>query len=41
MKLGPLLETVMRNATVEFVCGGGGGGGGEGEGGVVTSCYCS
>ena len=25
MKLGPLLETVMRNATVEFVCGGGGG----------------
>ena len=39
MKLGPLLETVMRNATVEFVCGGGGGG--EGEGGVVTSCYCS
>ena len=40
MKLGPLLETVMRNATVEFVCGGGGVGG-EGEGGVVTSCYCS
>ena len=38
MKLGPLLETVMRNATVEFVCGGGGG---EGEGGGVTSCYCS
>ena len=38
MKLGALLEAVMRNATVEFVCvcvWGGGGGEGEGRGNLV------
>ena len=38
MKLGPLLETVMMNATVEFVCGGGGGGGG-GRGGNILLLF--
>ena len=38
MKLGPLLETVMRNATVEFVCGGGGGRGG-GRGGNILLLF--